>query len=264
MNFCNIKSNCVTNQQKLLLNRMKYPIKKYFPLLFGMIALVTSAQNTTAISTQFDQTIGRNNLGYNNGTIHINSLRSANDTHRYFNTDKYIIGTLVYDGQVYTDIPLKYDLLKDIAVAKIDGENNALGINLITHKTNYFQFGGKKFVNLNYQNAARPKFIEGFYEEDLLSDQFAFYTKHAKESSEVLRTNGVFYQYELSRKFVFQYQNVFYRLNSKGDVVSVFPQFEKEIDVFFERNTALANENLQLFYLTLLKQINDSLPKPTR
>lgn len=242
---------------------MKYLLKKCSLLLFGLLSATAFAQDATTISAQFDQSIGRNNLGYNNGTVHINNLRSANETHRYFNKDKYIVGTIVYDGQMYNDIPLKYDLLKDIAVAKVDGENNTLGIDLITPKTAYFHMDGKKFVNLNYQNAARPKFIEGFYEEDRLNNQLALYTKHFKESSEVLRSNGVFYKYDLKRKFVFEYKNVFYRLASKSDVVSVFPQLEKEINIFFERNSALANEDLQLFYLTLLKHLNELLPKPT-
>lgn len=238
---------------------MKYPIPLFSSVLFSLIFYNADAQNAdAALYDRFDQTIGKSNLGLNNGTIHTNDLRSANDTHRYYNTDKYILGNVTYDGQPYNGVALQYDLLKDILIAKPEGEKSAIGINLITQKTAGFTLNGKKFVNLNYNNPAAAKF-PGFYEVDP-AGKTTLYTKHHKDNIEVLRTEGVFYRYELRQTFVFRFKDAFYRLNSQSDATDVFPDLKKNIREFYERNTALERSDMKLFYLTLLKHIDKSLP----
>lgn len=241
---------------------MKHKMKIY--LLASLCAFVyaVNAQNPIDYSLyeRFDQSIGKNNTGINNGTVHINDLRSANNSHRYYMADKYSIGSIVYDGQPYNNIALKYDILKDVIIAKPEGEKSAIGINMITKKTSSFSLNGKKFTNPSYQNPDVPKFLSGFYEEDLISNRLIFYTKHIKDNIEVLRTEGVFYRFEPRNEYVFRYKNAYYRLSSSYDLRTVFPALEKNINEFYARNTALERSDKKLFYLTLLKQIETALP----
>jgi hypothetical protein len=238
---------------------MTHLLRKVFlsAVAMGNIALAQTADNT-ALYNRFDSSVGKNNLGINNGTIHMNTLRSADETNRYYPADRYNIGTIVYDGQPYTDVSLKYDILKDIIIAKTaDGKGN-LGINLITEKVAQFTLNGKKFVNLNYDGKS-PKF-SGFYEEDVLTSKLSFYTKYRKDNIEVLRNEGVFYKYAASTNFVFRYLNQLHPISSQSDAVRVFPQFEKEISDFFVRNTVLEQSDKKLFFMTLLKQLHNSHP----
>lgn len=225
------------------------------------IANFTHAQNgnETLLYGQFDNAVGKGNLGINNGSIHLNNLHSANKTHRYYGNDQYYTGTVVYDGQPYSAISLKYDLLKDVLVAKTPDAKSNININLITEKTEMFVLDGKKFVNLNFKSKT-PDFITGFYEEDRVGNAILFYTKHRKTAIEELRTSGIFYKYEEAYSYAFGYRNNLYRMASKGDALSAFPELQKEIDAFFERNTALERSDKKLFFLTLLKQISNSLP----
>ena len=210
----------------------------------------------------FDGIIGKQNLYLNNGTIHINTLRSSDKTHRYFNADQYVLGFIEYDGQPYADVYLKYDELKDIVIAKAQGENNTLGINLITDKTAYFKIYDKTFVNLNH-NTTAPKFINGFYEKEIVSKNITLYTKYRKDNIEVLKSNGVFYKYEESNNYVFEYQSKLYELRSKSDAIRVFPSLEKDIDAFYNKSTVLENSDRKLFYKTLLTNIGSLLPNST-
>lgn len=226
----------------------------------AMANLIYAQNNNEALLYgQFDNAVGKGNLGINNGSIHLNNLHSANKTHRYYGNGQYIIGTLVYDGQPYSAISLKYDLLKDIIVAKTPDPKSNININLITEKTAMFVLDGKKFVNLNY-NTKTPDFIGGFYEEERLAKPLCFYTKYRKMAIEELRTSGIFYSYEEVNSYAFSYRNNLYRIASKGDALAVFPQLEKEIDAFFDRNTALERSDKKLFFITLLKHISNSLP----
>jgi len=241
---------------------MRHLIRKVFLpalVLVGTIAVAQTADNTS-LYTKFDNSVVKNNLGINNGTIHINAMRSADDTNRYYPADRYSIGTIVYDGQPYTGVSLKYDILKDVIIAKTADEKGNLGINLITEKTQWFTLNGKKFVNLNYDHKS-PKFT-GYYEEDILTGKLSFYTKYRKDNIEVLRNDGVFYKYAASNNFIFRYQNQLFPINSQSDATRAFPQLQKKISDFFERNTALERSDKKLFFMTLLKQLDNSLPTP--
>ncbi|HMI07683.1 MAG TPA: hypothetical protein VK528_09075 [Flavobacterium sp.] len=244
---------------------MKFKLLKiqlpFFLLAFAGI-FGTYAQGNSLYDA-FDEAVGKNNLGINNGTIHLNNLRSFDVTHRYYATDKYTLGGVNYDGQFYAGISLKYDILKDIVIAKIDNKNSNLGINLITAKTEFFEMNGKKFVNLNFNSINVPKFINGFYEEDRINNQIALYTKHHKDAIEVLTNNGVFYKFPLTNEFVVDYKSQYFRCNTRSDVAEVFPDLKKEIDSFYNQNTALEKENERLFLKNLLKSLSNSLPNET-
>ncbi len=245
---------------------MKHTSLSYLSLialsLFFSISVFSQKSDHQSLYEQFDTAIGKQNLSIYNGTIHINTFKSINNTHRYYNSDKYVSGFISYEGQAYTDVALKYDLLNDIVIIKVQGDNNKLGINSITDKTESFSIYGKKFVNLNY-NSVAPKFVSGFYEEEILNDKITFYTKYNKYNIEVLQSNGVFYKFEESQTFVFRFQNNYYQLGSKTDAVAIFPKLEKDIDAFYEKNTALENAGKKLFYKTLLNNISQSLPNQT-
>lgn len=258
--FCNNTALGATNQKSKPLISMKYPFRKALFAAFVLAANMGLAQTTdnASLYTQFDNRVGKNNLGLNNGTVHLNNMRSADDTNRYYPADRYSIGTIVYDGQPYTGVSLKYDILKDVIIAKTPDEKSNLGINLITEKTQWFTLDGKKFVNLNYDGKSAK--FSGYYEADVLNNQMTFYTKYRKDNVEVLRHEGVFYKYVASNTFVFGYQNQLLPINSKSDAVRAFPQLEKNISEFFERNTALERSDKKLFFMTLLKQLHNSLP----
>lgn len=232
---------------------------RYFYITAALLAVhLTNAQTADpALYAKFDNNVGKKNLGLYNGTVHLNTLRSADNSNRYYPADQYNNGNIVYDGQPYANIPLKYDLLKDIIIVKTADEKGNLGINLITEKTEMFTINGKKFVNINFMGKALK--FQGFYEQDVLTNQLVFYTKYRKANIEVLRNDGVFYKYETSNDFVFEYQNRYHPINSKADAMRAFPQLEKEVQDFFNRNTALERSDKKLFFMTLLKQLHNSL-----
>src|SRR4051812_35062599 len=114
---------------------MNLKIKHCWPLvLISLTAIQTFAQSQSEklLYETFDNQFGPQNLGINNGTVHLNNDRSDNKTHRYYIQANYLQGDVNYDGQLYSNAKLKYDIYNDVLVAKVSGENNTLGINLIT------------------------------------------------------------------------------------------------------------------------------------
>jgi len=211
----------------------------------------------------FDKTVGKNNSGLNNGKIHLNTLRQINDTHRYFGIDKYRTGNVIYDNQEYTGVSLKYDVLNDVLISKVNGENNTIGINLIRDKTAAFYLDGKKFVNLNFGNPTVPSFVNGFYEEYTENSKLALFTKFSKTKVEVLQNDGVFYRFEQNIEYILGYQGNYYRINSAKDAIRILPEQEKNINDYYGMNAAMERTDKPMFMKNLIKYISNFLPTPT-
>ncbi|MFT3793367.1 hypothetical protein [Flavobacterium sp.] len=201
----------------------------------------------------FDNQVGQKNLAINNGTIHSNLFKPANNSHRYL-LDQYSAGNVFYDGQWYPGHPLKYDLYLDNLIAKVDGQNNNTGINLITSKVDYFEMDGKKFVNLNRYDGARA-LAKGFYEEVAVGAQCQLYVKHQKERQEIVRSDGTFSKFTPAESFVLQRNGVWYAIQSQSSVVAVFPDFQKNIAAFYEANGNLRSTDPKQFMKNLIQHL---------
>jgi hypothetical protein len=79
------------------------------------------AQQNQSLYSYFDRSIGLKNLGINNGPIHQNPFRVSDQSHRYLGNGGYLLGNVIYDGQPYVQ-NLKYDIFKDVLVAKINDQ----------------------------------------------------------------------------------------------------------------------------------------------
>jgi hypothetical protein len=61
----------------------------------------------------YDSTVGKENLAINNGSVHVNPYKTIGENNMYYITDKYSKGTVSYEGQIYNEVNLKYDIFKD-------------------------------------------------------------------------------------------------------------------------------------------------------
>jgi len=207
--------------------------------VFSCIAFVFNGycQNNKAndIVRFFDSKIGTNTLGINNGTIHQNSYKTLDKSFPYYN-NQYQQGTVYYDGQLYTDVSLKYDEYADVLIAKMDGANNTLGINLITEKTDFFSLDGKKFICLRTPSATQSKFLSGFYEEHTVGANLIFYVKHRKTRLETLTTDALWSSFQEKKEFVLGYRTAYTRIASRKDLVKLFPNYESKITEYYTQN----------------------------
>jgi hypothetical protein len=225
-------------------------------LLACSSAMFGQLQTDPSLSARFDTAVGRENLGFNNGTIHFNPYRSADKTHRYFGPDQYQAGEISYDGQTYSDIPLRYDLLDDAVVAKMSKGN--MGFNLIRQKTESFTLGGKKFVNLDLANS-NTGFASGFYEEAYAGNGVVLYIKHSKERIEVLTNERVFNKYIEKNEFIVHHLDSWSEANSQKDWTLAFPKLKDKIDEFYRTNNSSRTLDTQAFMKNLAALVNKSL-----
>jgi hypothetical protein len=246
-----------------------YQKKSIFLTLFGLflnIYVVNSqtTTNKTPINNWFDTTIGKENLAIYNGSRHVNYYRTLDNSHSYYVSGKFTIGSLQYEDQDYYNVELKYDVNNDILVCKPIGEYDYMGINVIKEKTARFSIYNKQFVNVNYNNPSCPSYMTGYYQEIVFSKSNILYIKHHKSRTKVIDTktisDGVNQnstdEFKEKNEFVLKYKDAYYKISSKSDVIKIFPEYKSKIKNYYNKNVQIEESDNKLFIENLIKEIN--------
>ena len=216
------------------------------------------SQTKSDISTYkwFDTVIGAANLALNNGSIHSNPYKTIGENSMYYMADKYTIGNIHYDGQTYYDVSLKYALYNDELILNPYGESNRIGIVLIQDKVDSFSINGKNFVKINKNNSSLTDFATGYYETSPIGENFIFYIKHLKDIHKRIDGNGLYYNFTEKNQFFIKYKTLFYTINSKSDIIKIFPEYKKQINEFYSSNRKILKSDENQFMEDLMKHIN--------
>ena len=240
----------------------KRPIRALLVILcfFGKFSVLFAQKNDNeSLYNWFDKTIGKENLSINNGTIHTNYDRTLNGQHRYFNSNQFTIGNLNYDNQNYFDVNLKYDIYNDELILKPNGESGYINVNLTKDRVKTFKIHNTQFVNLNSQ--LPQDFLKGYYEENLVGKSFVFYIKHYKDKTEILKEHGAYYEYYDKTEFIAFVGNKFEKINSKNEIVKLFPSYKNEINEFYTMYRNLKKEKESKFMENIMTYINNLLQR---
>lgn len=239
-----------------------YHKKKSFFILFGLILnihMIRSQVNDVNTYNWFDNTIGKENLDIINGVPHTNPYKTAKESINLYYINAYELGNLTYDGQIYYNVNLKYDIFRDILVLSPSDQAQNIGINIIKNKVKSFSIKDINFVNINNQNNKDLKLSNGYYEENKHYPYFTFYIKHYKDQQKITNDEGIFYLYKESPSYFIDLKNTVYHIKSKNDLIKLFPEQKKQISEFYLMNRELKKTNSNLFMRNLMKYISNSL-----
>ncbi|WP_144215658.1 hypothetical protein [Flavobacterium anhuiense] len=175
----------------------------------------------------FDEAVGKDNLNINNGIVHSEPFRPLAGKNRYY-LDEFNLEDISYEGQIYTKVNLKYDILLDQVIYKQNGSSENLPINLITEKVDYFFIKNKKFVNLKDESIKFPSTIKGIYEEAYVGDNVSLYIKHSKEKVKSLQADLIHYNFIYKINYILKYNNFFYKVETERDFKKIFPNYKKK------------------------------------
>ncbi|KRD60069.1 hypothetical protein ASE40_13420 [Flavobacterium sp. Root935] len=231
-----------------------------FGTFLNISYLHSQSVEKSSLYDYFDEAVGKDNLNINNGIVHSEPFRPLAGKNRYY-TEEFNLGDISYEGQIYSNVNLKYDILLDQVIYKQNGSSENLPINLITQKVDYFFIKNKKFVNLKEESVKFPSLIKGIYEETYVGDNVSLYTKHFKEKVKSLQSDVVYYNYIYKINYFIKYKNYFYKVESEKDFKKIFPDYKKEINGIYKTDKKLEDSNKNQFMENLTKQINGLLKK---
>jgi hypothetical protein len=190
----------------------------------------------TAASSRLSQhySSGRGSaLGLYNGPEYLDYLRSNTQGNPFFAYDNAQPATIVYAGYTYTNVLLRYDLVRGQLVLAAPGSSRQL--RLVNEQVTRFTLSGHSFIRLVGDSSTNTPVRTGFYDL-LVEGPVRLLAAHYKTRQESSRAEGV--QSEiLAHDDYFIYKDHRYYPVSKGtDVVRLFPQKKAQLRQFMQDN----------------------------
>ena len=239
----------------------------FHTLIFSLaftISLTTpsESQNNTAKSDYynwFDKVISKSNTGLFKGTEYFERFKSINERHQYFSTDNFSLGSVVFDGQSYFNIPLKYDVFDGKLLIQDLNTLNAPIIELEKNEISEFTIDNHKFINIltnkNDKNNDKNK-VTGFFEILYEVDSLKLYKKYEKEIIRNTDEKVISYQFKDRFSHVVSYKNANYKVKKANELNGIFTDYKKDIKQLSKKHKAIRKSDPDTYMLAILKELH--------
>ncbi|MEO5595450.1 MAG: hypothetical protein ABIR15_22640 [Chitinophagaceae bacterium] len=179
------------------------------------------------------------NLHIYNGIEYLRTGHGVKGT-PFFASDSLQNGGIFYDGRLYENIPLYYDLVTDDVVINNYAQNNQ--IKLVPEKVNYFYILQHLFIRIT-ADSLLPSFITtGFYEK-LYDGKLSVFARHQKIPRLSINASDNDARYAAYNYYFVLLKNTFYRTDNKSDFLSVMDDKKDAIRKYIKDNKINFNKN---------------------
>lgn len=148
--------------------------------------------------------------------------------HPYFDQDQMQTGSVLYNGVLYKNIPLIYDLVKGLLV--INDANKIFRIALINQEIDSFSIQNHIFIKLTdslTSSVPRP----GFYEL-LYNGRTVILKKEKKTIREEIAANAVVKSIDYSVTYYLKKENTWYPISNKRGFMRAFRDKSRDLKKF--------------------------------
>ena len=150
----------------------------------------------------------------------------------YYKSDQFTYGSVLYDGILFNNLPLLYEDLRELLITKKEGYL----LQLITARVSAFTISGHQFIRLVADSSNRGISKTGFYEV-LYPGRSLVLKKTYKNIQDVASVSeGLSHFIEESDSYFIKKGNSFIRVKSKNEMFDIFPDHQKEIQLFIKKN----------------------------
>jgi hypothetical protein len=217
-----------------------------FPAVFSLIVLF-NCESVSAQSIQEDSIFYQSALAHTI-TIYINQLGDQSPLYNgsvyaayeynfktgtpYFPTINFSRGSVVYDGITFDSLSLLYEDLRQLLITK----RESLLLQLVNERISSFVISGHSFIRLLADSTNKGISRTGFYEvlypgkSRVLKETLKSITETASIYEGVVRSIPAEFEYFVKRG------SEFHRIRSKGDLLEVFHDHQKEIQRFIKKS----------------------------
>ncbi len=229
-----------------------------FALLLILVSFETIIAQTVSKEPKyynwFDNQVKLYNTGLFNGTKYIELFRTINEKHKFFKTSEFQQGSIVYDGQFYDQIPLKYDLHTDELLLNIGYNYQYPTLILFKSKVEQFTIGNSHFVQI--VNTTEKSKVKGFYEVLFEGDSLTLLKKNKKKGFKRIKGSTVYYEFIPEDSYLVKNNGEFHHIENKQDIVRIWPSKREFINENY--NQALKKANTDVFWINLFSKLSDS------
>ncbi|WP_299438895.1 hypothetical protein [uncultured Aquimarina sp.] len=209
----------------------------------------------------FDQTIGQDHIGLYNGKQYIDTDKNVlydNEKHAYFKSNEFLKGNLTYDNQAYYNSYMQYNLETDDLVISLKSERAVSVFKLIRDKVDKFDIDGHTFIKI-IGFSENSEVINGFQEVLLENASFTLLKRHKKNRQKKIKQLGrrrhLYYLFLSSNNYGILMGREYKKINSKSDIIKLFPNLKKEINSYYHENWRLRKSQPDRFIKMLFSKV---------
>lgn len=238
----------------------------YISFLSILLSVQSAAGQEWSDSTAyevFDQLIGLENTAlYNGPHFEDENIYAYDDSHIYLDTPKFVLGSLVYSGQQYDQVWLKYDLFEDFLITRSEDHLSLFKVRLRPQAIEKFRLHDRHFVRLtgvDYDLAGN-----GFFEVAWQEGEDVLYIKHTKIKKRRTIDRVLQYYFLSDNYYIFSHQGGHHMITSPNDLKEVFPQQVNAIKKYRKENKDLYKQDRDRFMEGLVETLvaQKTIPSP--
>lgn len=192
------------------------------------------------------------NLHVYNGSEYI-PYRSLQDEHPFFLTDEWTNGTILYDGEWFTELPMLFDVEKELVV--ISYYYKGIKMQLNSDRVSEFTLNGHRFINLKQTNdsiAVR----KGFYNV-LYDGKTKVFVKRIKKYFEKINETQLTQEFKESSQYYLFKHGKYSKVGTKRSILNLLSERKKELKIYIRKNRLFVTDREES--LVRVSQFYDSL-----
>ncbi len=203
----------------------------------------------------FDTAVGLENTVLFNGIESVDLQKSINDKNMFlFPSGNFIVGDVFYDGQFFPGVQLKFNVVDDRLLVRIPMDGSYSAFQLITEKIERFSMNGHSFRKIKPTSKEDP--YKGFYEELVVGEEAVLLKKHRKTEKKRLDKDFIYFEYNPDdSKYILNLKGDNYPVNSRREIIDVFPELKNEIRVTYRKEKSLRKSDPDAFMKLLFSKI---------
>ncbi|MCB0464807.1 MAG: hypothetical protein KDC78_03895 [Aequorivita sp.] len=224
--------------------------------LFFLIGNGAFSQNNSQnkIYETYDNIVGLDNTGLYNGTEFTDLFLNTDGTYRYFNGYDYTKGSVVYNGQYYVNVFLKYDLLEDNLLTHSDDNLSIFNVKLIPQFVESFSIYNHNFVRLTGLNLGLPG--NGYFEVAYLGNNLELYIKHTKKKIDKPLKSEIQYKFTDDNLYVLKNNGNYTIISSERALRKLLPKKKEEIHNFYKSYKTIYKSAPESFMTKLIMHLD--------
>lgn len=230
-----------------------------FPAATVTAQMKSGQKEAVAYYTWFDQQVQQEHLPLFNGIGYVEKYKVVNEYHKFYKSIDFLKGSLYYDGQLYPNLEIKYDLHEDVVLLNLKNGQRVVLLQPDQEKIEGFEIDGQFFVHIK-DSISKVRKTFGYYELLYEGDNFQLLEKHTKKRFERKGKNSLYSEFKGRNKNYLYYKGEHYTLNNRKDFEDVFPELKRDIQTYSKKR--FPRQKKQAHLIALSRRIDDLINKP--
>ena len=229
----------------------------FLTFIIGSLSVLRSqTTDQAAYLNWFDEQVGIENTALYEGIIYKETYRTINEKVKFYKSSQWFKGSVIYSGQLFSNVQLKYDVFGDQLIIKQLDRLGGGALLLFKDKITEFNIEESRFVNVSDVYGGSD--FSGFFELLWESNGNRLLAKHLKNDFLRKDRSATYYEFvDLKKEYVLHRQGNYYQLKGKKELIRIYPDLKKQIDSFYQNNRRLRSRNLDGFMVSLITTLEE-------